>query len=117
MYLIHPPPFPPLKSSFSIHSTSPVPMIGRYLVPRRVPGYRYLPAKIFFRGFLAGKEQNLSLREIYDNIREETKGLSFSTFMDEVQELYEALRKADVLLLKNQKRTSIKYPWEDLLGK
>ena len=66
---------------------------------------------------LPGKELHLNLQEIYDNIREEADDLPFSTFMDYFSELYEALRKADVLLLKNQKEASIKYPWEDLLKK
>jgi len=64
--------------------------------------------------FLLDKDLNLSVREIYDNIREEADNLSFPTFMDEFNELYQALRKADVLLLKNQKKVSIKYSWEDL---
>ena len=62
--------------------------------------------------FILGKE--LNVREIYGKIKTKVKDSSFPRFQQHFEELYEALRRADILLLKD-KSVSIKYPWEDLL--
>ncbi len=51
---------------------------------------------------------------MYEEIKKAHK-LTLSDFLDQFQEFYEALRKADVLLLKKEKGEAIKYPWEEQL--
>jgi hypothetical protein len=56
----------------------------------------------------------VSVGEMYEEIKKAHK-LTLSDFLDQFQEFYEALRKADVLLLKKEKGEAIKYPWEEQL--
>jgi hypothetical protein len=57
----------------------------------------------------------MSVGEMYEEIKKKTQDLTLSGFLDQFQELYEALRKADVLLLMKDKMATIKYPWEEIL--
>jgi hypothetical protein len=60
-------------------------------------------------------DKKLTVKELYEVIEESSpEDLTFRTFLEEFEEFYETLRKADVLLLKDKKST-IKYPWENLL--
>jgi hypothetical protein len=60
-----------------------------------------------------GKE--MSVGEMYEEIKKKAHKLTLSEFLDQFQEFYEALRKADVLLLMKNKMAPIKYPWEEIL--
>jgi hypothetical protein len=54
---------------------------------------------------------------MYETIKQKSpdiKDFSFEKFQDCFEELYDSLRKADVLLLRD-KNVTIKYPWEDLV--
>jgi hypothetical protein len=70
-----------------------------------------------FKNHVIFSDKELSINEMYETIKKkssETKNLYFQNFQDCFNELYDSLRKADVLLLKG-KNVTIKYPWEDLL--